>query len=125
MGIWIFMVIMDMIMPIIMIVFGNLFMKRPPSTINNAYGYRTKQSMKSVEAWTFAHKYFGRIWLISGLILIPVSVIPMVFVLNKESRTIGIVGSLIEFVQLFALIIAILPTELALSKQFDSEGKPR
>ncbi len=125
MGFWIFMMIMELLIPIIMVVFGKVFMKRPPSTINFAYGYRTKRSMKNMDTWIFAHKYFGKIWYISGLILLPVSVIPMILVVGKEPGIVGSVGGIVNFVQLILLIGAIIPTEYALSKRFDCEGNAR
>lgn len=36
---------------------GKLLFKFPPKKINNFYGYRTKNSMKSIENWHFAQKY--------------------------------------------------------------------
>ncbi len=125
MGFWIFMIISELLIPIIMIVFGRIFMKKPPGTINSVYGYRTKRSMKNMDTWTFAHKYFGRIWYICGLILLPISIIPMFFVLGKETGIIGTVGGVITFVQLVLLFATIFQTEYALSKRFDAEGNAR
>ena len=125
MGFWIFMMIMELLMPLLMIIFGKIFMKYPPSSINYVYGYRTKRSMKNMETWVFAHKYFGKIWYISGLILIVVSIIPMIFVLGKDITIISTVGGVVMIAQLIPLIGAIFPTEYALSKRFDSEGNAR
>ena len=125
MGFWIFMMIMELLIPFIMIIFGKSFMKKPPRTINYAYGYRTKRSMKNMDTWTFAHKYIGRIWYISGLALLPISLVPMIIVLGTEKDIIGTVGGVITFIQLILLIGAIFPTEYALSKKFDSEGNAR
>ena len=122
---WIFMMIMELLMPLIMIIFGKIFTNNPPSSINYVYGYRTKRSMKNMDTWVFAHKYFGKIWFISGLFLTPISIIPMFFVIGKDTESIGIVGAIIMFFQLILLIGAIVPTEYVLSRRFDSEGKAR
>lgn len=59
--------IVDLLIPIMMIVVGYLFKKNPPTTVNWIYGYRTKRSMASKEAWIFAQCYFGELWFKIGL----------------------------------------------------------
>ena len=59
MGFWIFMLIMDLLLPFTMIGFGRYFMKKAPKEINSVFGYRTSMSMKNKDTWEFAHKYCG------------------------------------------------------------------
>ena len=59
MGFWIFMLIMDLLLPFTMIGFGRYFMKKAPKEINSVFGYRTSMSMKNKDTWKFAHKYCG------------------------------------------------------------------
>ena len=77
MGFWVFMLMMEMLIPIAMIGVGRVFLRHPPDRINRVVGYRTAMSMKNRDTWEFAHRYCGRIWYISGLILLPVSVAGM------------------------------------------------
>ena len=125
MGFWIFMVIMDLMIPVIMIVFGKVFFKNPPKEINMIYGYRTGRSMKNKDTWDFAHRYFGRIWLWGGIVLLPLSLVVMLFALGRNQDTVGNVGGALCFVQMIPMIGAILPTEIALKKEFDAEGRKR
>ena len=74
MGFWVFMLIMVLLIPIAMIVFGRLFSNKAPKDINHIFGYRTKRSMMKMDTWKFAHAYIGKFWLICGLILMPRSV---------------------------------------------------
>ena len=46
MGFWIYMLIMDLILPFTMIGFGKYFIKKAPKEINGVFGYRTSMSMK-------------------------------------------------------------------------------
>ena len=46
MGFWIFVLIMDLLIPCVMIGFGKYFMKKAPNEINAMFGYRTSMSMK-------------------------------------------------------------------------------
>ena len=97
-------------------------MKKPPQKINNEFGYRTSRPMKSRDTWEFAHKYCGKIWCICGGIMIPATVIALLFVLGKEGDIVGTAGGIICAVQLVFLIGSIIPTERALKKNFDYYG---
>jgi len=125
MGIWIFMLIMDLFLPFTMIGFGRSFMKKAPNEINAVFGYRTSMSMKNKDTWEFAHKYCGKIWCVCGLAMLPITVITMLFVIGKSVEYIGTVGGIICGVQLIPLIGSIFPTEIALKKNFDKSGKKR
>lgn len=98
MGYWVFMLVMVLIMPITMIVFGRLFSNKAPKDINHTFGYRTKRSMMNKDTWKFAHAYIGNRWFICGLILMPISVAIMVFVLGKGTDTVGAVGAILTVV---------------------------
>lgn len=125
MGFWIFMLIMDLLMPLLMLGFGSLFLKRPPKEINFVYGYRTTMSMKNKDTWQFAHACFGRLWSRIGLILLPVSIIPLLFVVNRDTNTVSIVGGVVCAIQVVVLLASIVPVEKALKRTFDRDGNRR
>ena len=123
MGFWIYMLIMNLLIPMTMIGFGLLFVKKAPHDINYLFGYRTEMSMKTRDTWDFAHQYIGRLWLLIGLVLLPVSVVPPLFTLGRGEDTIGTVGAVVVLVQIAALMIPIFPTESALRRTFDKDGR--
>ena len=125
MGFWIFMLAMNLLFPLIMIVMGRYFMKKSPKEINYIFGYRTNMSMKNKDTWDFAHKYFGKLWFRLGWLLIPISVIPMLFVIGKGEDIIGTVGMVVMVIDLILLIAPIFSTERALKKIFDKDGNKR
>lgn len=125
MGFWIFCLAMNLLLPVIMLVFGRLFQKKPPRQINGLYGYRTAWSMKSQETWNFAHKLCGRLWFRLGLILLPVSACAMLPALGRSVDTVGIWCCVVEGVQLVVLIGSIFPVERALKRTFDDFGRKR
>lgn len=125
MGFWIFMLIMELLMPFTMIGFGRYFSNQAPKEINSAFGYRTKKSMKNRETWEFAHKYFGRMWYISGLIVLPMSIIVMLFVIGQNEDIVGNIGAGICVVQMIPLIGSVFVTENALKKNFDENQNKR
>ena len=123
MGFWIFMLAMGLLFPVVMILFGTMFMKSAPKKINYIFGYRTDMSMKNRDTWEFAHKYIGKLWFRFGLLLIPITVIPMLFVISKTENIVGTVGLIVGFINTIVLIVPIFFTEKALNKAFDKDGK--
>lgn len=122
MGFWIFMFIMDMMLPLIMIICGKWFLKSAPKEINTVFGYRTSRSMKNKDTWDFAHKYCGKLWYKWGVVMLPVSAAALFFIIGKNENIIGIVGGIICAVQTIILISSIYPTEKALKSNFDKDG---
>lgn len=119
---WIFMTVMELLLPLVMIVIGNLFRKKPPQKINYFAGYRTTMSMKNKDTWEFAHHHCGKVWQITGNCMLVPSFIAMLAVFGKGTDTVGMFGTLVITVQMVILIGSIIPTELALRKHFDKKG---
>ena len=122
MGFWIFMLCTVLLVPLIMLFFGLYFKNKSPKEINSLFGYRTTMSMKNKDTWEFAHHYCGRLWLVLGMIMLPLSVIPMLFFINQDIDVVGIAGGIIEGIQVVVLLISIFPTEKALKKTSDENG---
>ena len=125
MAFWIFMLCMILLVPLTMICFGRIFLKNPPNEINSIYGYRTPRSTKNIETWKFAHHYSGKLWFQWGVILLPLSILPMFFLLGKSTDEIGTWGSIICLLQIIPLVGVIFPTEAALKKTFDENGNKK
>lgn len=122
MGFWVFMMICSLLIPFTMIVLGKLFIKNPPQEINGVFGYRTKMSMKNKDTWEFAHKYCGKLWVTIGCIMLPLSLIAMLFIIGKGKDPVGILGGIVCCIQTVFLVISIIPTEKALKRTFDENG---
>lgn len=122
MGFWIFMMICNLLIPVIMIVIGMVFVNHPPKSINGIYGYRTTMSMKNMDTWNFAHLYCGKLWRKIGWIMLPISIVVMIPLLGKSDNIIGIWGGVLETVECIILIATIFPVERALKKNFDKDG---
>ena len=123
MGFWFFMLAMGLLFPVVMILFGTMFMKSAPKKIDYIFGYRTDMSMKNRDTWEFAHKYMGKLWFRFGLLLIPITVIPMLFVIGNSENVVAAVGLIVSFVNTVTLIGPIFFTEKALNRTFDKDGK--
>ena len=118
------MLLVILIMPLMMVGLGLLLMKNPPKKINSYYGYRTRRSVRSQETWDFAHYYFGKLWLVCGLVSLPISLVPLCLVLGKSEQVISVAGLIVLGIQTLLLLVTILLTERALMKNFDEFGRP-
>lgn len=115
---WISMVCVNLIMPLLMIVFGAVFLHRPPGKINGFYGYRTARSMGSQEAWDFAQVYFGKVWLRTGAAMLVLSVPAMLPCMGESHGKVGLWGVILCMVECVVMILSILPVERALKRRF-------
>ncbi len=118
MGFWVFMLCMDLFLPLAMAAFGFVFLRWPPAEINGFYGYRTARSMASKEAWDFAHRYFGKLWLAAGLCMLPLSAVAMLPCLGRDADVVGLWGGIWCMAECVIMILTIIPTERALKKRF-------
>lgn len=117
---YIFMLIMTLLIPGTMLLFGYRWQKKPPNKINSAYGYRTRRSMASKKAWDFAHKYCGRAWVKFGWFTAVFAVAAMIVLafVTSDIETVGTVGGIITFAEFIPLIVPLFFTERALKQEF-------
>ena len=125
MGFWIFMLIMELLIPLTMLGFGAMFVKTSPKNINYFFGYRTNMSMKNADTWQFAHHYCGRLWRKLGWGLLLVTAVVAVFTFGLDKDNLGTIGGGFVMGQIAVLIGSIFPTERALNRTFDRDGRRR
>lgn len=119
---WAFMLIMTLLVPLIMIVFGTRFEKNAPKEINSVFGYRTTMSMKNKETWQFAHKYIGKLWKKCGWLFLLISAAVIIVSFGKDIAAVSIIGVITCAVQIIVMLCTVIPTEIALKKNFDECG---
>ena len=117
-GFWIFMLVCALITPVIMVITGIVFIKHPPKEINGMYGYNTARSRQSPEAWKFANEYLGRLWLVAGLIMLPLSAAVMLLFLGSDKDTTGAACTVIACIQPAVMVLLMIPIEIALKQKF-------
>lgn len=122
MGIWIMMLFYSLLIPGLMLLLGWIFRVSPPEKINDWYGYRTKRSKSSPEAWDYAHRYAGKIWQRWGLWTLVLSIGVMLLLLGKGDTLASLGGLGLMLIQLVPMLAVIPITERELKKHFDSEG---
>ena len=122
MGFNFIMVIAVSFVPLIMIIFGNMFLKNPPKKPNWAFGYMTKFSVKSQETWDFSQNLIGKYWKTLGLVLLPLSNATLAIMNGCDIDTIGKVVGVIEIIQCLFMIGATFAVSSKLKKVFDANG---
>lgn len=119
---WWVLLICDMLIPVMMLLFGRIMYKSAPKNINYIFGYRTSRSTKNQDTWQFAHKHCGSLWWKIGLIMLIPTVLVHIPFYNSSENTIGMLATIIMIVQVAVLIFSIIPTEIALKKTFNDDG---
>lgn len=115
-----FTLIMTTIMSLTMIGFGFLFVKKPPEEINYVIGYRTPMSTKNRDTWNFAHRYSGKVWIRSGIII---GIISVAFALSLQNyKNYNQIMLVLIYAQIATLLLVIPLTEIALRKTFHKNG---
>jgi uncharacterized membrane protein len=122
MDFWVFIFGFCMLIPAVTITLGlvALFKLKERSKV---LGYRTKLSMKNLDTWRFANRYIGIRWIIIGVITIPPSIAVMLFVREGDTPLYGIAGVIVFIVQCCLFPAPIVPTEMALRRTFDEQGR--
>jgi len=118
MGFWFFMTICNLMIPVLMIVVGKVFIKKPPKTINGIIGYRTSRSRKNQDTWNFAHLYCGKLWWRTGWVMLPLAVISMLPAIGKDEDFVGGFGAVVVTVECIIMFMTIFFVERALAKKF-------
>ena len=114
------------ILPLFILVFGLFTRIGLPKKVNWFIGYRTSLACKNQDTWAFAHRYWGKLMIAFGLILTTLSVVCMILiargVFTLEPASLLIVSAVATLV---AVIVSIIPTEIALRKVFEKNGERR
>ena len=121
----IFVLATTLLIPIIMLVFGAIFSKKAPKSINHIYGYRTPRSMKNQNTWEFANMYCGRLWLKMGIFMLLISLVVVIVSLKRGEKVVLCCTSILIALQTIIVILSIFPVERALKEKFDENGEPR
>jgi immunity protein, SdpI family len=102
-----------MLVGVIFFVTGLILQKFPAKKINNFYGYRTANSMKSQERWDFSQTFAAGQFIKSGAVLILLAIIASFF---QFGETEAIVTGLL--LMLIFTIGPIYKTEMQLKEKF-------
>ncbi|MBP3329183.1 MAG: SdpI family protein [Clostridia bacterium] len=123
MGFWAFTLITNLILPVLILLFGIHYGKNgAPKNIEGHSGFRSRRATKSWDAWVFAHKLAAKIWRITGIIMIPVTVVLMAFTIKLSVEAINIYGAFVFLLQGLTFVATIIHVENQIKKNFNDYG---
>lgn len=112
---WILCLLLLMIIPSIMVYAG--YMRQNHCTkLGAKYGYTTRLSLSSAEAWAFAQSLCPKRYMISGAVLGIVSILLMLLALDKNSLSVCIYSVVVALLQLLVWGIVLCTVESRLRK---------
>lgn len=117
---WIFMFVVTLLIPAALLL--TWYQCPKIKIINNASGYRSKQSMQNQDTWDFAQKYCSKIslYMFFPSLILPMAIMPTV--ISEPMDRIGWIGLAITMLQMMSFIVIMLSTEKALKKTFVESG---
>ena len=117
---FVFITVCSLLVPISMIILGYKWKDNPPKNRNGVSGYRTTMSRLNDDTWKYAHRCWGILNFVLGIVLISVSIIILFVVINYDNFE--MVSVYLVFVQLGIMALTFIPTEMLLHKHFTNKG---
>ena len=125
-GMWIFMLICNLLIPAAAVWYGRRFRASPPREPNAWFGCRTARSMKSRDAWNFAQRKMGEVWGRWGYAMVPPVLVCQGLTLLCPTVDGMCLWSLpITTAEVLLLLLSMIPVERALRENFDENGRRR
>jgi hypothetical protein len=78
-------------------------------------------SCKNKDTWFYAHRHAGKLWISLGFVLLVLSIGAVIVINNITSMQL----TWMILVQLVTVLLSLIPTEIALRREFDKNGKRR
>lgn len=122
-SLWLILLGSNLLLPVMMLIFGLVLSKRPPKKINSVYGYRTRRSMKNMDTWLFGNQTMGQYWIRYSILGYFLTMIFMVVIMNESDDQMAMHSLILTTILLVWMIIPIFITEKKLKLTFDEEGR--
>ena len=117
---FIFLCICSLLVPLSMIILGYTWKNKPPKDRQGMSGYRSTMSRMNDETWKYAHRCWGWINFVLGIILVILSI--FILILTKDDTNFEMISVYLVFLQLGIMVLTIIPTEFLLHKHFTKQG---
>lgn len=114
-----------LVTPALLLSFGFLYFFKPIKEANHIFGYRSYFSMGSVEAWRFAQRFAGFVYMVLGGVLTLAAVIISIVLINKDTVTLLYVAAIFLVIQAVLTGLAVLGINIYLAVRYDRDGYRR
>ena len=114
-----------LVIPVLLLIFGLLYFFKPIKEANHIFGYRAYFGMGSVDAWRFAQRFAGFIYMILGGVMTLAMVIVSIVLIWKDTFTLLTVSAICLIIELVLTGIAVLAINIYLAVRYDRYGYRR
>ena len=125
MGFFIYLYISNILIPILITAAGYFMYKHTTKNINSFIGYRTPLSRKNKDVWEFSNKYCGKVMLITGSVLLILSVLVPLFFIHTDENTFSTFFTATALTEIGILICTLIPVNNKIKRTFDENGNRR
>jgi len=119
------MILAMLVGPVLMVVFGLLYMFKAPKEANYRFGFRTYFGMGSTEAWQYTQRIAGLVFTALGGALLIAMIVVMCFFGRHDLLKNVTTAAICVSVQAGALLIARIVLSIVVSVYFDGFGDRR
>ena len=111
--------------PVVLLVMGLLYRFATPKEANHHWGYRTYFGMGSVEAWRFAQRFAGFIYMILGGVMTFAMLIVSIVLIGKDTITLLTIAAICLVIEAILTGLAVLGINIYLAVLYDRDGYRR
>lgn len=122
---FIYLYISNILIPLLTMAAGYFMYKHTPKNINSFIGYRTSLSKKNQDVWEFSNKYAGKVMLITGSVLLILSVIVPLFFIHTDENIFSTFFTAAALTEVGILLCTLIPMNNKIKRTFDENGNRR
>ena len=111
--------------PVVLLIFGVCYYFRPVEEPSEKLGFRVRCAMGSTEAWLFAQKQAGMVWMYLGGAMTVISVVLLLLLLGAEAMTLALVAVIWMSLQAVLAVASYFFLRSKVSAHYDKDGKPK
>ena len=117
--------VLIMVGPVLVLVFGLCYYFKPIAQPSDKLGFRVRCAMGSNEAWHFAQKLAGTVWMYLGAGLTVVSLAVLLLTLAAEPMTVALVAVICVAVQALLILVSYFFLLFKVSSKYNKHGDPK
>lgn len=113
--------LMNLILPIGLIIYGYLYKYKTYKKLSKFFGYKITRAQLSQEAWEYANKRAGNIWInLGGLYTIFAGLYLLIFPSARENLSVVLFA-----IGLIIILYTFFTVDKELREKFDDNGEPK
>ena len=111
--------------PVLVLIFGLCYYFRPVAQPSDKLGFRVRCAMGSTEAWRYAQKLAGTVWMYLGAGMTVVSLVVLLIMLAAQPLTLAMGAVICVAVQALLMTASYFFLLFKISSKYDKFGDPK